>query len=83
MGSLTGNLTSPSDTLRGRISSPGGMHGTLRGLEKINGYSAYQVAVINGFEGTEEEWLASLKGETGDTGQRGRSIFYRYTIISF
>lgn len=28
--------------------------------------SAYQIAVNHGFEGTEEEWLASLKGEKGD-----------------
>lgn len=32
------------------------------------GYSAYEVAVQNGFVGTEEEWLASLKGDKGDTG---------------
>lgn len=30
------------------------------------GKSAYVLAVENGFEGTEEEWLASLKGEKGD-----------------
>lgn len=28
----------------------------------LRGYSAYEVAVQNGFEGTEEEWLASLVG---------------------
>ena len=28
-----------------------------------NGKSAYEVAVANGFEGTEKEWLESLKGE--------------------
>lgn len=28
------------------------------------GYSAYQVAVQNGFEGTEEEWLLSLQGKS-------------------
>ena len=28
--------------------------------------SAYQIAVNHGFEGTEEQWLASLKGEPGD-----------------
>lgn len=33
--------------------------------------SAYAVAVKNGFEGTEEEWLASLKGEKGDKGEKG------------
>ncbi len=31
------------------------------------GLSAYEIAKRNGFEGTEEEWLASLKGEKGDT----------------
>lgn len=30
------------------------------------GESAYQIAVRNGFEGTEEEWLESLKGEDGE-----------------
>lgn len=31
-----------------------------------NGLSAYEIAVMHGFEGSEEEWLASLKGEKGD-----------------
>lgn len=31
----------------------------------VQGKSAYEIAVANGFEGTEEEWLASLKGEPG------------------
>lgn len=30
-----------------------------------NGKSAYEIAVENGFEGTEEEWLASLQGPPG------------------
>ena len=33
--------------------------------------SAYGIAVKNGFEGTEEEWLASLKGAKGDKGDQG------------
>lgn len=33
--------------------------------------SAYQIAVNHGFEGTEEEWLASLKGEQGSQGVSG------------
>ena len=37
-------------------------------VEHEKGDSAYQVAVNNGFEGTEKEWLASLKGDKGDTG---------------
>src|SRR5690606_4657878 len=35
------------------------------------GESAYQVAVDNGFVGTESEWLASLKGEPGPAGEQG------------
>ena len=30
--------------------------------------SAYGIAVEHGFSGTEEDWLASLKGDKGDTG---------------
>lgn len=36
-----------------------------------DGKSAYEIAVEHGFEGTEEEWLDSLKGEKGDTGEQG------------
>ena len=36
-----------------------------------NGLSAYQIALQNGFQGTEGEWLASLKGEKGDKGDKG------------
>lgn len=36
------------------------------------GYSAYEVAVQNGFIGTETEWLASLKGADGIDGHDGR-----------
>lgn len=35
-------------------------------MQKWRGYSAYEIAVQHGYEGTEEEWLASLKGEPGD-----------------
>lgn len=33
--------------------------------------NAYQIAVENGFEGTEAEWLESLKGEKGADGKDG------------
>lgn len=36
-----------------------------------DGKSAYEIAVENGFVGTETEWLASLKGDTGATGPAG------------
>lgn len=36
-----------------------------------DGKSAYEVAVANGFEGTEAEWLESLHGEDGIDGKDG------------
>lgn len=41
------------------------------GAKGADGADAYQVAVRNGFEGTEEEWIASLKGEQGEQGIPG------------
>lgn len=42
-------------------------------LGKVVGRSAYEIAVQNGFEGTEQEWLASLHGQKGDPGQDAES----------
>jgi len=41
----------------------------IEGLQGEDGYSAYEVAVNNGFVGTEEEWLESLRGEQGEPGK--------------
>ena len=41
--------------------------GTITGFNTYH-TDAYMIAVRNGFEGTEKEWLASLKGEKGDPG---------------
>ena len=43
-----------------------------KGETGATGKSAYEIAVENGFVGTEEDWLASLKGETGAAGQNGQ-----------
>ena len=40
----------------------------LKGENGADGRSAYEIACFYGFEGTEEEWLASLKGEDGKQG---------------
>lgn len=37
----------------------------------MDGLSAYQIAVNNGFKGTEQEWLASLRGPAGAQGPQG------------
>lgn len=41
------------------------------GIPGAPGESAYQIAVNNGFVGTEVEWLASLIGPEGDVGPPG------------
>ncbi|MFE0472423.1 right-handed parallel beta-helix repeat-containing protein [Streptomyces sp. NPDC058947] len=39
------------------------------------GSSAYEIAVANGFQGTEVQWLASLEGEPGSPGPEGASAY--------
>lgn len=41
------------------------------GRDGIDGKSAYQLALDNGFVGTEAQWLASLKGADGTSGRDG------------
>jgi len=43
------------------------------GVAGQRGKSAYEVAVDNGFTGTEKEWLESLKGKDGKDGVNGTS----------
>ncbi len=43
----------------------------LDGSNGSDGASAYDIAVANGFKGTEQEWLDSLRGEPGENGQDG------------
>lgn len=41
------------------------------GLDGKDGKSTYEIAVTNGFDGTEQEWLLSLKGDKGEKGDKG------------
>lgn len=47
-----------------------GPQGKVSYVGGLNGESAYQIAVRNGFVGTEQEWLASLGGSQVDYTQR-------------
>jgi len=44
-----------------------GKNGT-NGINGVDGKSAYQVAVSNGYVGTEAQWIMSLKGDKGEPG---------------
>lgn len=43
----------------------------VKNLGRVVGMSAYEVAVKNGYEESESEWLEFIKGEKGDTGLTG------------
>lgn len=43
----------------------------LKGDTGDDGLSAYQIAVINGYKGSQSDWLASLVGATGLKGDKG------------
>ena len=54
-----------SNEIKGTVATVGNISGTLSVASGFDGESAYEVAVKNGFEGTEAEWLESLHGESG------------------
>lgn len=45
-----------------------------------NGLNAYQLALQEGFKGTLQEWLASLKGEKGDRGLSGNINYPTFSV---
>ena len=47
------------------------LHNGANGEKGTDGKSAYQIAVEQGYQGSESDWLSSLKGDKGDTGERG------------
>lgn len=49
---------------------------------KFQGASAYQLAVANGFVGTEAEWLASLDGADGANGSNGAAATVQVGTIT-
>lgn len=71
-----------------RIKGEDGAPATYTGIDGkdgIDGLSAYEIAVKNGFNGSEQEWLASLKGQNGSNGigidgQNGQNGLSAYEI---
>lgn len=81
---VTDYITANKESLKGDKGDPGtdgapgkdGQDGAggrdgSDGLDGIPGASAYEIAVKNGYTGTETQWLQSLVGDTGATGATG------------
>lgn len=68
LGSTEGAVITKDDISVTEETSPS----ASAGEDLPRGKSAYEVAVENGFSGTETEWLASLKGEPGAAGANGK-----------
>lgn len=47
----------------------------LQGERGRDGKSAYEIAIANGYDGNEAQWLASLKGRDGEPGRNGASAY--------
>lgn len=57
-------------SLEGKAAAENVLRGRINRLDVLT-IDAYGVAVRNGFEGTEAEWLASLHGKDGKDGENG------------
>lgn len=65
-------------SLNGRLYSDKEIRGRISGVNVIH-TDAYEIALRNGFEGTVEEWLESMRGEPGidgTAGEKGESFTY-------
>lgn len=66
---------------RGAVGATGAKGDTgERGQDGESGKSAYEIAVLNGYVGNEEQWLASLKGRDGSPGRDGRNGLSAYEL---
>lgn len=75
---ISGTLSSMDEKISGTLSSSANMSGNIMATV-LKGLSAYEVAVKNGFVGSEEEWLESLIGNGIDSA----TINQDYTLTIF
>ena len=67
--------TASGQVLRANADGSYELRGNVYKLDAYTGKSAFEIAVIHGFSGTEEEWLASLEGTDGYTPVKGVDYF--------
>jgi hypothetical protein len=74
---LSGSLSEPIRFLSGMLSNPDTLAGKLSNAA-LRGYSAYDIAVLGGYTGTEEEWLETLKGERIELRNNNGTLQWKY-----
>lgn len=70
--SLIGAKGDKGDSIKGDPGLPGKDGQSIKGEPGPRGHSAYEVARTEGFNGTEKQWLESLKGIDGKPGLNGK-----------
>ena len=75
--SMSGKLSEVPSVLKAYLPDNPALAGKLSN-STLRGYSAYDIAVANGFDGTEEEWLETLKGERVEIRNNNEVIEWRY-----
>ena len=78
MDIISGQIPPVGTQISGNISPSGVRVSGLITQAVLRGLSAYQVAVENGFDGDQEQWIKSLRGETIEFKAEGLSIYYKY-----
>lgn len=73
---MTGKI-SPPQILSGIVSDATRLTGKLSN-STLRGYSAYDIAVLEGYTGTEEEWLETLKGERIELRNNNGTLQWKY-----
>ena len=61
------------DSKQNKLIAGGGIKIEDNVISAVDAKSAYEIALEHGFIGSEDEWLASLKGEKGEQGERGQN----------
>ena len=84
--SLSGTINS-SANMNGTISDQQSLNGNLQQQQSINGFltdaivhglSAYQIALKQGFQGSEQEWIDSIKGDQVVLKRQNYKLYWKY-----
>ena len=77
MANFIGTM-SPDANVTGSISPSNISVSGIISQKVLRGLNAYQIAVANGFDGSQADWLQSLRGQSIQFKAEGLDIYYKY-----